>query len=47
MDPRKGLSAEELKVRDARNAQEMSSLKGMMTAYDPSAGLPKNKKAPI
>lgn len=35
LDPRKGLSKEELAVRDKRNDEELNSLKGMMAAYDP------------
>lgn len=35
LDPRKGLSKEELAVRDKRNEEELNSLKGMMAAYDP------------
>mmetsp|Transcript_7777 Transcript_7777/g.24482 ORF Transcript_7777/g.24482 Transcript_7777/m.24482 type:complete len:121 (+) Transcript_7777:130-492(+) len=34
LDPRKGLSEAELKIRDERNEKEMSSLKSMMATYD-------------
>jgi len=34
LDPRKGLSKEELAIRDARNEQELGSLKSMMATYE-------------